>query len=56
VHERVEAIRAFALIRVASHQHDCDVRVSPARREREFDAIHSRHLYVAQKQIEFAVE
>jgi hypothetical protein len=48
-------MRALTLVRVAGHQHDCGVGVVSTRREREFDAVHPRHLHVTQKQINSAV-
>jgi len=55
VHQRVQPVRAFALIRVAGHQYDRDIRMMPSSGKRQGNAVHQRHLDVGQQQIEFAV-
>jgi len=51
----VEPMRAFALIGISGHQHDRDVRMPASGRHRERDAVHHRHFYIGQQQVEIAI-
>ena len=55
VHERIQPVRAFMLVSKAGHQHDRDVGMVATGLERESDAVHDRHFYVCQEQVEVAI-
>src|SRR5262245_12748096 len=55
MNERVEATRPLALVGIAGHQQDADVRVIAGGGERKRDAVHYRHADVAQEQVEGAL-
>ena len=49
VHQRVQPVRPLALIGMACHQHDRNLRMIASGGERERNAAYHRHLLVSQR-------